>query len=109
MRRVIDGIAYNTATAERIAVSEREFKWLGEAWRLEAALCRTQTGHWFVSHRIGQRAAWRGAAEWFDLVRDIPAAVEWVQRAEAAVLVGKYFARANTPPSRQTSERVSAA
>jgi hypothetical protein len=108
MRRVIDGIAYNTATAERIAVSEREFKWLGEAWRLEAALCRTQTGHWFVSYRIGQLAAWRGGAEWFDLVRDIPAAVEWVQRAEATVLVWKYFHRPATPSSRQT-ERASAA
>lgn len=48
MKRVIDGIAYNTGTAQKVATGTYHYDKRGEHWVIETTVYRTKSGSFFT-------------------------------------------------------------
>ena len=101
MKRVVDGKAYNTETAERIAVARETYEKGFREWISETVLYRTPKGAWFLvesewpENDYGEREiratfkALNGPESGESSPLD--AAIAWVSRHQCDVVKPDYF------------------
>lgn len=97
MKRVIDGKAYNTVTAEVIATTEGTYQKRsgGEDWRYFTTLHRTPKGAWFLVEEEWiddeQPEDEREVRTSFRVINGVDGALDWVKKTECELHKADYF------------------
>ncbi len=87
MKRIIDGVTYNTDTSERLAVSQCTASYANEPYDCRATLYRTRGGAFFVHERIDLGVNDDGLREHADRAKAMSAAEaeQWIMTGDVEV------------------------
>jgi hypothetical protein len=100
VKRVVNGKAYNTETAERIALAEQRYDKGERTWISETTLYRTPKGAWFLVETEWPQDKGRDknetrttftAFESTKTLSSLDQAFEWVKSFQCELLNPEYF------------------